>query len=284
MQTILAIVASLIIMYIRIWILNTIFSEKKIKRVISFRILFTGIFLVWILFAYTYLAKRFPSLSTLHLQPSTINGQSIFFFIIYCSIFTVLLTLIFKNRYNKILQNILVWGIFFLAISYGGYLLGLSSLLIFFLVSAYAEEYLKYNAGNNLLYEEKRINTTDLILFCILIALGFSLIENILYIVVNLLNHNDVNVLQMLVGRWIISALIHVVSTGLIAFVTIGMKKRHSVIIPTIIWILLWFGLHSLYNIGLNYQMSYITIPVIIVCFFLLSYLFFRSDSLYKKS
>ncbi|MEI8091068.1 MAG: PrsW family glutamic-type intramembrane protease [bacterium] len=79
--------------------------------------------------------------------------------------------------------------------------MGVSSLLIFFLISAYAEEYLKYNAGNNLLYEEKRINTTDLILFCILIALGFSLIENILYVVVNLLQHNQVNILQMLVGR-----------------------------------------------------------------------------------
>ena len=100
------------------------------------------------------------------------------------------------------------------------------------------EEYLKYNAGNNLLYEEKRINTTDLILFCILIALGFSLIENLLYIIVNILNHNDVNILQMLVGRGIISSLLHVVATGLIAFITISFKKRHNIIIPTIVGIL----------------------------------------------
>jgi RsiW-degrading membrane proteinase PrsW (M82 family) len=284
MQTILAIVASLIIIYIWIWILNTIFSEKRIKRLISFRILFTWIFLVAILFAYTYLAKRFPSLSSLSFQIASVNVQSIFFFILYCAIFTILLTVIFKNRYNKILQTILVGAIFFLAIAYGGYVLGLSSVLIFFLVSAYAEEYLKYNAGNNLLYEEKRINTTDLILFCILIALGFSLVENILYIVVNLINHNDVNVLQMLVGRGIISALIHVVATGLIAFITISLKKRHNIILPTLVGIIAGFGLHSLYNIGLNFSLSYVTIPVIIIAFFLLTYLFFRSDSLYKKS
>lgn len=283
MQTILAIVASLIIIYIRIWILNTIFSEKKLKRVISFRILLTWIFLVGILFAYTYLSKWFPALSTFNLLPTTSNPQSIFFFILYCAIFTILLTVIFKNRYNKILQTILIGAIFFLAIAYGGYILGLSSVLIFFLVSAYAEEYLKYNAGNNLLYEEKRINTTDLILFCILIALGFSLIENILYIVVNLINHNDVNVLQILVGRGIISALIHVVATGLIAFITIRFKKL-NIIFPVILWLLLWFSLHSLYNIGLNYTLSYITIPVIIIAFFLLTYLFFRSDSLYRKN
>lgn len=284
MQTILAILASLIIIYIRIWILNTIFSEQKIKRVISFKILFTGVFLVGILFAYTYLTKRFPSLSTYYLLPTTTSSQSTIFFVIYCTIFVILLTLIFRNRYNKILQTILIGTLFFLAIAYGSYILGLSSVLIFFLVSAYAEEYLKYNAGNNLLYEEKRINTTDLILFCILIALGFSLVENILYIVVNLLNHNDVNVLQMLVGRGIISALIHVVATGLIAFITIRFKKQHNIIIPTLIGILSGFGLHSLYNIGLNYSLSYVTIPVIMIAFFLLTYLFFRSDSLYKKS
>ena len=239
MQIILPIIASLIIIYIRIWILNTIFSEKKIKRAISFKILFTGIFLVGILFAYTYLATWFPSLAPFLLSSvPPFLPQSAVFFVIYCSIFVIILTLIFKNRYNKILQTILIGAIFFLAISYGGYLLGVSSLLIFFLVSAYAEEYLKYNAGNNLLYEEKRINTTDLILFCILIALGFSLIENLLYIVVNILNHNDINILQMLVGRGIISSLIHVVATGLIAFITISFKKRHNIIIPTIIGIL----------------------------------------------
>jgi RsiW-degrading membrane proteinase PrsW (M82 family) len=107
------------------------------------------------------------------------------------------------------------------------------------LVSAYAEEYLKYNAGNNLLYEEKRINQTDLILFCILIALGFSLIENLLYIVINLVNHTNTNVLQMLIGRGLISSLIHVVATGLIAFTTISFRKRHNIIIPTVIGLLL---------------------------------------------
>jgi hypothetical protein len=66
--------------------------------------------------------------------------------------------------------------------------------------------------------------------------------------------------------------------------VTIGMRKWHTIIIPTLLGVLLWFGLHSTYNIGLNFHLSYITIPVIILSFFLLTYLFFRSDSLYRKS
>lgn len=282
MQIILPIIASIVIIYIWIWILNTIFSEKKIKRAISFKVLLTWILLVWVLFLYTYLSKRFPQLPVINTH--TANPQSLILFIIYCSVFVILITMIFKNRYNKIMQTIVIGAIFFIAIAYGGYLLWLSSLLVFFLVSAYAEEYLKYNTGNNLLYEEKRINQTDLILFCILIALGFSLIENILYIIINIVDNNNVNILQMIVGRGIISSLIHVVCTGLIAFVTIGMRKWHNIIIPTLLGVLLWFGLHSTYNIGLNFHLSYITIPVIIISFFLLTYLFFRSDSLYRKT
>jgi RsiW-degrading membrane proteinase PrsW (M82 family) len=54
--------------------------------------------------------------------------------------------------------------------------------------------------------------------------------------------------------------------------------------VPIIIGLLLWFGLHTTYNLGLNFQLSYITVSVIIVSIFLLSYLFFRSNSLYRKS
>jgi uncharacterized membrane protein YhaH (DUF805 family) len=88
----------------------------------------------------------------------------------------------------------------------------------------------------------------------------------------------------MLIGRGLISTLIHVVSTWLIAFITIHTRRAHNLLIPTIIALLAWFALHTTYNIGLNYQLSYLSVPVIILSFFLLSYLFFRSDRLYKKS
>jgi RsiW-degrading membrane proteinase PrsW (M82 family) len=51
-----------------------------------------------------------------------------------------------------------------------------------------------------------------------------------------------------------------------------------------IIGLLLWFGLHTTYNLSLNFQLSYVTVSVIILSLFLLSYLFFRSNSLYRKS
>lgn len=42
--------------------------------------------------------------------------------------------------------------------------------------------------------------------------------------------------------------------------------------------------MHSLYNVSLEYHMQYVSIPLIIVCFFLLSYLLYQSDILYEKT
>lgn len=285
MQIAFAIIASLIITYIWIWLLNTIFSERKMKRVISFKILGSGIFLVGILYIYSSLSSWFPPLNPFLLsQFYSTHSQQIFFFVLYCSIGIILLTLIFHNRYNKILQSIIVWIVCFLLIGYGSFALGISAIVLFYILSAYAEEYLKYNTGNNLLMEEKRKEQTDIILFCILIALGFSLIENLLYIGTSIFQHSGSNLISLSIGRGVISSLIHVVSTGLIAFISLRFPKMGTTTVPIIIGLLLWFGLHTTYNLGLNFQLSYITVSVIIVSIFLLSYLFFRSNSLYRKS
>ena len=41
--------------------------------------------------------------------------------------------------------------------------------------------------------------------------------------------------------------------------------------------------LHSIYNISLQYNVSYVTIPMIILSFFLMTYLTFQSDIIYKQ-
>lgn len=240
MQIAFAIIASLIITYIWIRLLNTIFSERKMKRVISFKILGSGIFLVGILYVYSSLASRFPWLNPFLLSRFyASHSPQIFFFVLYCSIGIILLTLIFRNRYNRILQSIIIGIICFLLIGYGSFALGISTAILFYILSAYAEEYLKYNTGNNLLMEEKRKEQTDIILFCILIALGFSLTENLVYIVTSLFQHNGTNLLSLSIGRGVISSLIHVVSTGLIAFISLRFPKMGTTTVPMIIGLIL---------------------------------------------
>jgi RsiW-degrading membrane proteinase PrsW (M82 family) len=87
--------------------------------------------------------------------------------------------------------------------------------------------------------EEKRKEQTDIILFCILIALGFSLIENLLYIGTSIFQHSGSNLISLSIGRGVISSLIHVVSTGLIAFISLRFPKMGTTTVPIIIGLLL---------------------------------------------
>ena len=255
-----------------------------------------------------------------------IDTKSLLFFIGYCTIFALLITMIFtlrhkkntkfpegfydvegiptsldtstlnevqkleiskavryRNRYKTIAQILLIWWIFFIALAYGGFLAWINTLILYYLVSAYAEEYMKYSGGNNLFLANKEPNQSNLIFFCILVWLWFSAVENILYIINNIINHENINIMNILIGRGLVSTLIHIVSTSLIAFIMIKTKRTNSIIVPVILGIIGGFGLHSIYNISLQYNLSYITIPMVILAFFLMTYLTFQSDIIYKQ-
>ncbi len=286
----LPIIASLVIVYVRIWMINTIFSGRKIKLAITLKVFLLALIIVGSLMLYGYLwTTNISTLQQLNIftpqyfNLATGNIQNIILFVIYCTIFAVIITVFFKKQWSKILQILLIWSLFFVWIAYGGYVTGINVLILYYLVSAYAEEYMKYSAGNNLFLATKSENTTDLIFFCILIGLGFSAVENILYIVTSLIQHQDVTVVNVLIGRWLVSTLIHIVSTSLIAFIVVKMKKAKTIFIPIILGIIAGFGTHSLYNISLNYGLQGIFIPLIILAFFLLTFLLFQSDILYRQ-
>ena len=240
-----------------------------------------AIIIVGSLFVYTYLLSFFGQ-QNLSLN-NIIDTKNLLLFVAYCTIFVILVTIFFRNRYKRIAQILLIWSIFFVALAYGGFLAGINTLMLYYLVSAYAEEYMKYSAGNNIFLANKEPNESNLIFFCILIGLWFSAVENILYIVNNILNNESVNIMNILIGRGLVSTLIHIVSTSLIAFIMIKSKKTNSIILPVILGIIWGFWLHSIYNISLQYSLSYITIPMIILAFFLMTYLTFQSDIIYKQ-
>jgi RsiW-degrading membrane proteinase PrsW (M82 family) len=275
------ILTSILVVYVRIRIINTIFSQKKIKIWITLKVFGLAIIIVGSLFTYTYLlwyiGQRELALTNI------INTKSLLFFVAYCTIFVVLVTMIFRNRYKRIAQILLIWSLFFIALAYGGFLAGINTLLLYYLVSAYAEEYMKYSAGNNIFLANKEPNESNLIFFCILVWLWFSTVENILYIVNNVINNENINIMGILIGRGLVSTLIHIVSTSLIAFIVIKTKRTNSIILPIILGIIGGVWLHSIYNISLQYSLSYITIPMVILAFFLMTYLTFQSDIIYKQ-
>ena len=317
------IITSILLIYVRIWIINTIFSQQKntlnhqknqwnevflddwgipmtwetlstnkvrwlkISKAIVYKIGITlkvfglGIIIVGSLFAYNYLLW-FIGQQNLVLA-NIINTQSLLTFILYCTLFVALIMVLFRNRYKTIFKILLIGSLFFIALAYGGLIIWINTLLIYYVVSAYAEEYMKYSAGNNLFLANKEPNPSNLIFFCILIWLWFSAVENILYIVNNIINHENINILNILIGRGLVGTLIHIVSTGLIAFIVMKTKKGTSIILPVILGIIGWVWIHSIYNISLQHNATYITIPLVILSFFLMTYLTFQSDIIYKQ-
>lgn len=276
------IITSIVLVYVRIRIINTIFSQKKIKIWITLKVFGLGIIIVGSLFIYTHLLWFFGQ-KNLALT-NIINTENLLLFVTYCTIFVILITMIFKNRYKRIAKIILIGSLFFIALAYGGFLAWINTLILYYLVSAYAEEYMKYSAGNNMFLAEKQPNESNLIFFCILIWLWFSAVENMAYVINTMINSENINIMGLLIGRGLVSTLIHIVSTSLIAFIVIKTKRANNTIIPIILGIIGGFWLHSIYNISLQYNLNYITIPMVIFAFFLMTYLTFQSDIIYSSS
>ena len=168
-------------------------------------------------------------------------------------------------------------------------LVWINTMIIYYLVSCYAEEILKFSTWENVLqtYEKKepveKKDFWNLIFFAILSGLGFSAVENILYVIV-LAIWWDASMF-ILLSRSVFTTLLHIVATGLIAFFLIK-KDKNKLKYRTrcLIWILAWFWLHALYNLSLNYGYTALTILIIVLCYFILTYLLFNSDLIYKDN
>ena len=279
---------TILAIYMRIWIINNSFKNKKYKfKTVLLIFLISAITVVFLYFYKDILEKI--GLWNLSL-PENITTKTIFSFIFYCVSFLILIALFLWNIKKKSSINFIVVALLlFIWIWIGWVLVWINTMIIYYLVSCYAEEILKFSTWENVLqkYEQKesveKKNFWNLIFFAILSGLWFSAIENVLYVIV-LAAWWDASVFT-LVSRSIFTTLLHIVATGLIAFFLIKKdKNKLKYWLRCLIWILAWFGLHSLYNLSLNYGYKILTILIIIVCYFILTYLLINSDLIYKDN
>ncbi len=281
MNVVRTVLSSIFIIYVWIWIIHSVFGSEAFKTKLIWKIIITGIVLVLGLLAYKY-ALIHLWYNQLSFSQDSVHWRSLLVFSAYCTVILLLLIAFFRKWAKHILETLFVWSLFFLAVNYGWLFLGINTLIIFYIVSAYAEEYLKYTSSVTLLSDWSH-TTRDLIFFCILLGLGFSMVENVAYLISIVLNNQKINLTSFIVGRWLISTLLHVVATGTIGFIQYRLQKKIWWWIATLIGILVWFTLHSWYNIWLEYRLHYLSVPLIIFMVFLLTYLLFQSDLLYKK-
>lgn len=59
---------------------------------------------------------------------------------------------------------------------------------------------MKYS-GSTIVFREHESIPSSLIFFCVLMGLGFSLVENVVYLATVLLHHQDVNLAAFVLGR-----------------------------------------------------------------------------------
>lgn len=272
------ILASIFILYVWIRLINTAFGKNSLKLQYVWKILLIWILLVGGLFSYNYLL----SYPTSHLSLNIIdqlNFKTITIFWSYCVGVLLILLLLFRKRAIPILQIFLGGALFFVLLSFWWIALGINWWLLYYIITAYAEEYMKYTSSTTLRKNTEKIK--DWIFFCVLLGLWFSLIENIVYLI-SLAGWWE-NLAGLLIGRWLISALLHVVATTTIW--TLYYTLNQKILRPVALFISIIGGtiLHWVYNIWLEYQLSYITIPLVIFLFFLLSLFLFKSDMLYVK-
>lgn len=281
------IVWTIIAIYIRIWIINNSFKWQKSKLRTTILIFIVSLFVVAFLYFYKDILEKF-GLWNLALSEN-ITIKAIFSFVFYCVSFLVLTASFFGNIKKKLNLNfIFVALLLFVWIWIWWLLVWINTMIIYYLVSCYAEEILKFSTWENVLqtYEKKwKLDSKwfwNLVFFAILSGLWFSAVENIFYLVVLALNWD----LSTFVIFWrsIFTTLLHVVATWLIAFFVIKKdKNKIKYRLKCLIWILAWFWLHALYNLSLNYNYTIFTILILIVCYFILTYLLFNSDLIYME-
>ena len=289
-KIVIAFVIILIVIYARIWLINSVFVDKKIKINLTWKIFLTGFFMVASLFIYKYLLG-YLWLENIYFA-NILSIKSIWLFIFYCLLFVILNSLIYKNiTRKKIWQAIVLWLVLFIWIWYGWYVIWITTVLMYYFLAAYAEEIIKFIAGENI-YEKEWKNNSDLIFFCILVWLAFAIVENIFYLWWNIFNP-EVNLIWLSIWRWLVSSMLHVITTGIIAFFVMKWLNKNNknpnnklgfwYILFVFVGIILWFGIHSIYNLSLFYDWKFISMPIIVLWYFVFSFLMFKSDKIYIR-
>ena len=182
----------------------------------------------------------------------------------------------------------LIRMILFAVVGLFGLTVWISATVLYYFVLAYSEEFLKIWATENEV-SKTEFYSSDLLFFSIFIALGFSIIENLFYLW-NEIFTNGEWIWGLVFGRWIFTSLLHFIATGLIALLLYKLYQQQSMKDLKIwqkVWriaiaLLIWVIIHRWYNLSVQHMNLLIYIILVFGWYFLLTYLLFLSDSLYK--
>jgi len=283
-----AIIVCILLWYFWIWLIQHIFSKQQKK--FSRQLCLTSFILVWWLFAFNYIIKSlFPKIVAI--QDWAMSMSRYILFLLYCGLIFLFLILINWNRKKKQIRFLfLIWMILFAVVWIFGLAVWISATVLYYFVLAYSEEFLKIWATEN---EATKTDfySSDLLFFSIFIALGFSIIENLFYLWSEIFSADPEWIWGLVFWRWIFTSLLHFIATGLIALVLYKLYQQQALKNLNIwqkIWriaiaILIGVLIHRWYNLSVQHMNLLIYIVLVFGGYFLLTYLLFLTDSLYKN-
>ena len=288
MKIVWAIFMCILLWYFWIWLIQHIFVKQQ--RKISRKLFWTSFFLVWSLFVFNFIVKAlFPWIEAI--QNGVVSLGRWWLFLLYCGLIFLFLILLNWNRRKKQIRFLFrIRIILFAVVGFFGLKIWISATVLYYLILAYSEEFLKIWATEN---EVSKTNfySSDLLFFSIFIALGFSIVENLFYLWSEIFNSNQEWIRGLVFWRWIFTSLLHFIATGFIALLLYklyqqkylkNLDKRQK-IWRIVVAILVWVLIHRWYNLSIQHANLLIYIILVFGGYFLLTYLLFLSDSLYTK-
>ena len=283
-----AIFMCILLWYFWIWLIQHIFVKQQ--RKISRKLFWTSFLLVWSLFLFNFIIKAlFPWVEAI--QNGAVSFGWWWLFLLYCGLIFLFLIFLNWNRRKKQIRFLFrIRIILFAVVGFFWLKIWISATVIYYLILAYSEEFLKIWATEN---EVSKTNfySSDLLFFSIFIALGFSIVENLFYLWSEIFNSNQEWIWGLVFWRWIFTSLLHFIATGFIALLLyklyqqkylMNLNKRQK-IWRIVVAILVWVLIHRWYNLSIQHANLLIYIILVFGGYFLLTYLLFLSDSLYTK-
>ena len=283
-----AIFVCILLWYFWIWLIQHIFAKQQ--RKISWKLFLTSFLLVWSLLAFNFILEAaFPNVVAIHDEAMSFSWWLLF--LLYCWLIFLFLILLNRNRKNKRIWFLfLVWMILFAVVWFFGLSVWISATVLYYFLLAYSEELLKIWATENEV-SKTWFYSSDLLFFSIFIALWFSIIENLFYLWSEIFSDWWEWIRWLVFWRWIFTSLLHFIATGLIALILFKIYQQQQFenlhtwqkVWRIVIALLIWVLIHRWYNLSVQHMNLLIYIILVFGWYFLLTYLLFLSDSLYRQ-
>ena len=273
------IITLVLLFWFWLWILNQLFSQLKLE--VKWKSLLWWALLVCALAFYDWIFDAVWVDKWLFYLRDVFNFNSVSLFVVYWLIILVFITVLFRNIKNKkLILEILVAILSLIILSFFWWKLWLTVLVLYYILAAFTEEMFKFTVSNN--QSQKSLdNKISLLLFLsVIIWLSFSIFENIYSFGLQLFNWWLT--VWFIMGRGVIAALIHCVSTWVIALILMKMKKWW-LILRYFVALLLGSLIHITYNLAIVNNYTWVIFLLVIFALIFLSYLFFNMDEIYSK-